>query len=407
MSTIMLIDMDAYFASIEQKSNPHLCGKPIGVIGSGKRTIISTASYEARARGVKTGMNIYEARKACPEIILVVGNSRKYTHTCAGLAKIYMKYTPDVEVYSVDEAFLDITGTEHLFGGALRIGREIKSEIKRIFGINATIGISYNKLMAKLASDLSKPDGLKILNKEEAAAVLSELPTQELWGIGRHTAEKLRSTGINTCGELGRASLSMLRSLFGVTGLRLKAMGQGLDDSPVSAQGLYDSETVKSIGHSMTLPKDVWKMTDIETHLLRLSEMVGRRARKHKYAGSIITLTIRYKSFETCTRQKKLGLPTNDTHGIFSTALEIVKGQRLKEPVRLLGVTLSGLTEDGGQLSLFEEINKRRALLSAVDSINDRYGRSTVGWALYALMGENGPGVISPAWRPHGIHNTK
>ena len=233
--------------------------------------------------------------------------------------------------------------------------------------------------------------------------MLSELPTQELWGIGRHTAEKLRAIGINTCGELGSASSSMLRSRFGIIGQRLKAMGQGMDDSPVLAQGLDGAETIKSIGHSMTLPKDVWKMVEIEAYLLRLSEMVGRRARKHKYMGSIITVTIRYKSFETCTRQKKLGVYTNDSHGIFSTALEIIKGQRIKEPIRLLGVTLSELTEDGGQLSLFEEINKRRALLNAVDSINDKYGNSTVNWALCALM-ETGPGVISPAWRPNGIH---
>ncbi|WP_444548138.1 DNA polymerase IV [Candidatus Magnetomonas plexicatena] len=398
----MLIDMDAYFASIEQKSNPHLLGKPIGVIGSGKRTIITTASYEARAHGVKTGMNIYEAKSACPEIILVVGNNRKYTHTCSELSKIYKKYTPDVEVYSVDEAFLDVTDTEHLFGGAMRIGAEIKSEIKRIFGINATIGISYNKLMAKLVSDLSKPDGLRMLTKEDTAAVLADLPTKELWGIGRHTAEKLKAIGINTCGELGRASSSMLRSCFGIIGERLKAMGQGIYDSSVSAQGLHGAET-KSIGHSMTLPGDIWRKVEIEAYLLKLSEMVGARARKHKYMGSVITVTIRYKSFETYTRQKKLKVHTNDSHSIFLTAMEIIKEQRLKEPIRLLGVSLSGLTEDTGQVSLFEASNKRRALLDAVDSINDRYGRATVGWALYALM-ETGPGVISPAWRPHGIH---
>ncbi|MBF0519710.1 MAG: DNA polymerase IV [Nitrospirae bacterium] len=403
MKIIMLIDMDAYFASIEQKSNPHLLGKPIGVIGSSKRTIITTASYEARARGVKTGMNLYEAKSACPEIILVVGNNRKYTYTCSELSRIYMKYTPDVEVYSVDEAFLDVTDTQHLFGGAMRIGTEIKSEIKRIFGINATIGISYNKLMAKLVSDLSKPDGLKMLTKEESKAMLADLPTKELWGIGRHTAEKLKAIGINTCGELGRASSSMLRSRFGIIGERLKAMGQGIDASAVSAHELHGTGTVKSIGHSMTLPGDIWRKIEIEAYLLKLSEMVGARARKHKYMGSVITVTIRYKSFETYTRQKKLRVYTNDSHGIFSTAMEIIKEQRLKEPVRLLGISLSGLTEDTGQISLFEEINKRRALLNAVDSINDRYGSSTAGWALYALM-ETNPGVISPAWRPHGIH---
>ncbi|RME65287.1 MAG: DNA polymerase IV, partial [Nitrospirae bacterium] len=182
---ILLIDMDAFFASVEQQCNPALRGRPIAVIGSGKRTVVTTASYEARARGVKTGMNLYEAKRACPELVVVVGNNHKYTHTCAKLKEIYLRYTPDVEVYSVDEAFLDVTTTAHLFGGPLQIGKRIKATIKKTFGINATVGIGPNKLIAKLAADLSKPDGLRWIKKEEVSEVLEGLPVEELWGIGR------------------------------------------------------------------------------------------------------------------------------------------------------------------------------------------------------------------------------
>ncbi len=401
MRTIILVDMDAYFASIEQKSNPALRGKPIGVIGSAERTVITTASYEARARGVKTGMSKYEAKKLCPEIILVVGNNRKYTYTCARLGEIYRRYTPHIEIYSVDEAFLDVTDTHHLFGGPLEIAREIREKIKERFGINATIGMSHNKLLAKLAADISKPDGLRWITQDNAQSVLEYLPPDELWGIGKKTARKLSSIGIKTCGQLGRASVTTLRSYFGIIGERLKAMGLGIDTSPV----MDDAEEVKSVGHSMTLPRDIVRMDEIEVYILRLSEMVGRRARRHRLQGSVIRVVIRYKSFKTFSRQKKIRVFTSDTHLIYDTAMKIIKGIRLKEPVRLLGVGLSGLIDDTGQVSIFKEHRRRASLIDAMDSINDRYGEFTLSWAQYS-SDEKKPGVISPAWRPSGVHKT-
>lgn len=406
MRYVMLVDMDAYFASVEQRCNPALCGKPIAVIGSDKRTVVTTCSYEARAYGVKTGMNVYEAKKLCPGLIFITGNNRKYTYTCAELAKTYAKYTDTVEVYSIDESFLDVTDTHHLFGGPIAIGNDIKKEIKRLFGLNVTIGISYNKLMAKLASDLAKPDGLRLVGQEEAPLVLEDLPAGKLWGIGRGTESRLRLMGINTCGELGRAPVTLLRARFGIIGSRLKAMGLGLDASVVSGEQVG----AKSVGHSMTLPRDIYKREEIEACLMRLAEMVGRRARKHSLMGRVVTVVIRYKSFKTFTRQKKMHNFTNDTHDIYLRAMEIIDSERLEEPVRLLGISLSGIVEDCGQEPLFEEERRRRKLLRAMDAINDRFGDGTIEWAIYnseEVRASLRPArVISPAWRPGGVRKT-
>ncbi|MEO5361195.1 MAG: DNA polymerase IV [Nitrospirota bacterium] len=405
MNVIMLVDMDAFFASVEQVSNPALRGKPIAVIGAEKRTVVTTCSYEARRFGVKTGMSIYEARKCCPEIVTVIGNNRKYAYTCRELAGIYQKYTPTVETYSIDESFLDITQTHHLFGGPLGVGEKIKAEIKAAFGLNATIGIAPNKLIAKLISDISKPDGLRYVTSAEVPEVLETLPVGKLWGIGKHMEKRLNTIGIFSCGQLGRASVTMLRSRFGIIGERLKAMGLGIDTQEVKPALRHGIEQVKSIGHSTTLPRDISAMPEIESCVLRLSEMVARRARKHRFMGSVVTATIRYKSFDTLSRQKKMKSCTNDTHIIYDHAMEIIRGQRLREPLRLLGVSISNLIKDTGQMSLFGEMNRRRALIETVDAVNDRFGEDTLRWGLYANS-ERPLVAISPAWRPHGVHRT-
>ncbi|MBF0318890.1 MAG: DNA polymerase IV [Nitrospirae bacterium] len=401
----MLVDMDAFFASVEQVSNPALRGRPIAVIGAEKRTVVTTCSYEARRFGVKTGMSIHEARRHCPGLATVIGNNRKYAYTCKKLADIYHKYTPTVEIYSIDESFLDITQTNHLFGGPIGTGEKIKADIRAAFGLNATIGIAHNKLMAKLISDISKPDGLRHVMPEETLALLEALPVGKLWGIGKGIERKLNAMGIFTCGQLGRAPVPRLKGLFGIMGERLNAMGRGIDTQEVTPGLKHGVEQAKSIGHSTTLPRDISSMPEIESCVLRLSEMAARRARKHRLMGSVVTATIRYKSFNTVSRQKKMNAHTNDTHVVYAQAMEIIRGERLREPVRLLGVSISDLIEDAGQMSLFGEINRRRALVEAVDRVNDRYGEDTLMWALYAR--HKRPLVaISPAWRPDGVRRT-
>ena len=401
MSKIILcVDMDAFFASVEQQANPRLRGKPIGVIGSGGRTVITTASYEARKFGVKTGMNIYEARKALPSLILVIGNNEKYTHTCIELEKIYTQFTHDVEIYSIDEAFLDITTTHHLFGGPETIGMTIKNAVREKFGINCTIGIGPDILIAKLASDLSKPDGLRWIKPEELEGVLKDLPVKELWGIGSKISERLSLLGIRTCGELGKAPASLLRNKFGIYGETLKAMGMGICKKAIQTR----PEDAKSVGHSMTLPVDIWERKDIEVYLLMLSEMVGRRSRKYGYMGRKVSLIIRYTDFEAFSKQTTLPNFTNDTHDIFQGALKIVNIIKLKDKVRLLGVSLSSLIKDPNQIPLIEEERKRKYILQAIDYINDKYGEFKITWGSYMIQKRNS-GVISPSWRPSGVKN--
>lgn len=392
--------MDAFFASVEQKSNPKLRGKPVAVIGSGARTVIVTRSYEARKYGVKTGMNIYETRKLCPNIIFVAANNEKYTHTCKELTKIYSRFTPDLEIYSIDEAFLDITATHHLFDGPEAIGLSIKKAVKDSFGINCTIGIGQNILIAKLGSDISKPDGMKWIKNDEIGILFKDLPLKELWGIGSAIAERLECIGIKTCGELGNAPVSMLRSKFGIIGEHLKAMGMGISYRHL----ITKEEKPKSIGHSMTLPQDIWDRKEIEMHILKLSEMVCRRARKYGFAGKRVSVTIRYRDFETFTKQMKLTDYTNHSQEVYRSALSIIEMIRLKDKVRLLGVNLSDLSADCRQMYLFKEKAKEQSLFTAMDYINDRYGDFKLTWASY-LRNVQGSMVISPAWRPDGVRN--
>lgn len=234
--TILHIDMNAFFAAVEQQSDPALRDKPVAVIGSGARTIITTCSYEARAFGVKTGMTVYEAKRLCPTLIMVVGNNRKYTDTSTGIINIFRDYTPLVEVFSIDEAFLDVSGCLKIFGSAIRISMLIKACIYQKYGLTCSVGIAPNKLLAKLASDMQKPDGLTIIAPDKISETLEELPIEELCGIGSKTQQKLNMLGITTCGQLGRFPVKTLKKRFGIIGERLQRMGLGLDDTLSSRQ---------------------------------------------------------------------------------------------------------------------------------------------------------------------------
>lgn len=403
MSRIILcVDMDAFFASVEQQDNPDLKGKPIAVTGAGERTVITTSSYEARQYGVKTGMTPREAKKVCPHIIFVTGHNKRYAEICTKLETICGRFTPDRETYSIDEIFLDITGSHHLFGGPEEMARIIKKAVKEELGINCTIGMGPNVLIAKLASDLAKPDGLRWIDKDMVPSVFQSLPVKKLWGIGPHTEEKLRAMGIRTCGELGAAPLSLLTKKFGVLGSQLKAMGNGILDRLLESA----DRDPKSIGHSRTFEKDLWKREDIEPQLLRLSEKVGRRARRFGYKGKKVTLTVRYADFKTFTRQTTMPAYTNDTGEIYRTALSILDGIRLTESIRLLGVSLSSFGKNE-QLTLFEKPYRkdREALLKAMDTVNEKFGEDKITWAS-TVNQEKGHSVISPAWRPSGVRKS-
>jgi DNA polymerase-4 len=400
---IVCVDMDAFFASVEQRDDPALKDKPIAVTGAGERTVVTTASYEARAYGVKTGMTVFEARKLCPHILLVVGNNRKYAQVCTRLVEICLRFTPDTEIYSIDEVFLDITGSHHFFNGPENLARAIKATVKNELGIRCTVGIGPNILVAKLASDLAKPDGLRWIDEEAVSSVFEALPVKKLWGIGPHTEEKLSRLGIRTCGQLGRASRALLTKEFGIIGEQLLAMGNGKLERPLE----IEPPEPKSIGHSITLPKDIWKRDEMLPDPLALSERVGRRARRYGYKGRKIALTVRYADFKTFTRQTTLPAPTNDTGEIYRSAVAILNGIAFSKSVRLFGVSLSSLGKDGNQMSLFQdpEQDKRAAMAKAMDAVNDKFGEQSITY-VSTISEKKGHKVISPAWRPSGVRKS-
>jgi DNA polymerase-4 len=400
---IMHIDMNAFFASVEQQSDPSLRGKPIAVIGSAKRTVITTASYEARAFGVKTGMMVWEAKQKCPDLILVVGNNRKYTYTSAGIVAIFQEFTPLVEVFSIDEGFLDVTGSLKLFGSAERIAYLIKAKIRHRFGITCSIGVAPNKLLAKLASDMKKPDGLTVIRPEEVSRILETVPIKDLCGVGSKMNRHLSLLGIQTCGDLGRFPVDILRRKFGVIGEYLHNMGQGIDNSPVVPA--EEAEEVKSVGHSMTLERDIEDRRDVLKYLLQLSEMVGRRARRYGVAGKTVTLTVRYADFTTFGRQQTRKEPTNSSEEIYTEAVSILDTFLLTQPVRLLGVRITNLCYQREQLPLFVEERKKALATGAMDLVNDKFGDFSVTFGSLLDAEDKGSHVISPAWRPDGIRN--
>ncbi len=375
--TIMLVDMNAFFAGIEQQCNPLLRGKPVIVGGpAGSRSVVSAASYEARPYGIRSGMPVAEALARCPEVILVQGNLRKYIDVSRRIFKICGDYTDLLEVYSVDECFLDVTPTQQLFGGAEEIGRRIKQRIRAELGLTCSVGIAPNKILAKLAAEMHKPDGLTRIRREEVAGLLEDLPVEELHGIGAKVATRLTSIGIRTAGSLGRAPRELLRREFGVYGDILHLMGRGEYDPPVAPY--YDQPDIKSVGHSHTLPRNTRDPNVLARQLLRLSEMVGRRLREQDYAGRTVTLVIRYSDMHTFTRRKSIEEHIDDGYRIYTEALSILRQLPPDgRAVRLIGVSVSNLVKGTRQLSLFSD-ERRRRILKAVDAINDRYGEFTI-----------------------------
>jgi len=401
MKNILHIDMNAFFASVEQRADPALRDRAMAVVGSEKRGVILSPSYEARAFGVKTGMTYWEARQKCPELILVPADSAKYSHACENLLRIWRDFTPLVEMFSIDEAFLDVTGCEALFGDPVRIAIRIKERVWSETGLTCSIGIGPNKLLAKLGSDMQKPDGLVLISSDDIQAVLEDLPVKELCGIGPNLTRALAGMGIRTCGELGRARLRRLTARFGIVGERLQHMGLGSDDDPVVASDPENEEEAKSMGHSMTLNEDCADLAAIERHILQLSEKVGRRLRRGSYTGRTVSLVLRYSDFHTFSRQRRLRHAVDHGLEIYAAAVNILREVRLEQPIRLVGVSVSGLERGLTQMPLFEDERKKKFIAEAMDDINDRYGDFTVTWGTLVDRHRH-ERIISPAWRPSG-----
>ncbi|MFH1778259.1 MAG: DNA polymerase IV [Candidatus Omnitrophota bacterium] len=395
---IFHIDMDAFFASVEQRDAPSLRNKPIAVIGANARTVVVTSSYNAREFGVRTGMNTFEARRMCPQIVFVEACNKKYTRICGEIFDILYTFSPDIEVYSIDEFFIDMTGSLHLFGTVFDAAAKMKHNIKGKTGLTASVGIGSNKLLAKLASDKNKPDGLFWIKQDEAKDILRDLEVDALWGIGPKTREKLNALNIYTLGQLAKYSVSHLKKIFGVYGEQLHLMSLGIDNSAVIPLG--QEAQAKSIGHSRTLAYDTTDLSVLKKHLLDLSELVGRRMRQTDLQARTITLTVRYTDFNMFTRQKILETPTEDTRTIYHVACKILEKIKLTQKVRLLGVS-AGKLSPADRVFLFEEDKKRFNLNRTIDKINKKAKTKLT----YASLLEQSvyDCAVSPSCRPKGI----
>lgn len=395
---IMHVDMDAFFAAVEQRTNPALVGKPLVVSGAGKRTVVTTASYQARSYGIKSGMPLFEAKRRCPDLLCVQANIPKYVDASFRVLDILQATTPDVDVYSIDEAFLDVTGSLLLFKGAENIARMIKRGIWDDLRLTCSIGIAPNKLLAKLASNLEKPDGLRIISEDEIPSLLENLSVEQMWGIGPRLAKYLNAMGIVSCGQLGRVPASLLERRFGIMGRMLHNMARGADDSPVVRFGTEPD--AKSMGHTMTVQRDLKSRKEISWYIFLLSEMLGRRLRSGGYAGRTVALTLRYTDFHTFSRRMTLKRHINTGPQIHEAAMRILDGIRLRDAVRLVGVSLANLARGAIQIPLFENEGRKMEAILAMDRVNDRYGEFTLSWGPF--VGSQMSRVVTPRWRPGG-----
>ncbi|OGC91528.1 MAG: hypothetical protein A2142_03775 [candidate division Zixibacteria bacterium RBG_16_48_11] len=399
---ILHVDMNAYFAAVAQATNPRLLGKPVLVAGSlGTRGVITCPSYEARKYGVRTGMTVPEGKRLCPQAIVVSADAHNYVTTSLRLRELFEQFTPQVENFSIDEAFLDITGTERLFGPPVQLANTIKRRIREeIADITCSVGIAPNRLLAKLASGIEKPDGLVVITKDKIAEVLEKTPVEEMCGIGPKLTYQLKMWGIKTCGQLSRFPVQTLERRFGKIGRYLHLMSKGEDRSEVPPYYYY--EKVKSIGHSCTLQTDTHDREVVRRYLLQLSEQVARRLRQGSYQGKTITLVVRKPDMVTLVEQTTLKFFTDDGVQIFQTANKILNKYSIETlGVRLVGVSVSNLTHKVSQLSLFWRERRKQLLLKAMDVINDRFGDFSVTWGRLDLKNLHQNNLISPAWRPN------
>ncbi len=378
LRTILHIDMNSYFATVEQQANPYLRGKPVGVKGShAKRTIIAAASVEAKKFGVKTAMPEHEARKICPDLIVVVGEPRKYSFVTKKFIEIFDRYTDVVEIFSIDEAFLDVTETAKFFGGAEKLARSIKNDIRNEIGewLTCSVGIGPNKFLAKLGSDLEKPDGLVIINEKNKDEILLSCELTDFCGIANRIEKRLNYLNIFSVSDLRNADDFVLKKEFGVYGLKIKRMAWGIDSSKVGVW--QDQPDAKSFGHSRTLNKDVTKKDEMLGQLYLLSEKVAKRMRNEGYFGKEVGIWIRYKDFTGAGKRHRIGYWINDGHEIFRAASEILDTLNIWQPVRAMGVYVKRITKDV-PYSLFEKDRKGEKMLEMMDEINNKYGEETL-----------------------------
>ncbi|RNC29665.1 MAG: DNA polymerase IV [Candidatus Dichloromethanomonas elyunquensis] len=381
---IIHVDMDAFYAAIEQRDNPDLSGKPVVVGGRpNSRGVVSTCSYEARKFGIRSAMPLTEARRRCPQAVFLPVNMPKYTQVSSQIHLIFKDYTPLIESISLDEAFLDVSDSTRLFGSAQKIALEIKERIKRDLDLTASVGLAPNKFLAKIASDIQKPNGLVMLTEERIQDFLDPLPVERIWGVGARTAEKLHNLHVRTIQELKRLDEPSLRSHFGIAGTRLFFLARGIDNRPVET----DREA-KSIGRETTFREDLSDYEVLQAFLLNLSADVGRRLRKESLKAKTVTIKVRFADFHTLSRSKTLDTYINLDQDIYLEAKHLLLELHLSQPVRLIGVSVHNFVPEEFQNSLFEPAeSEKEKLAKTIDAIKERYGEKSITLARLLNLG--------------------
>src|SRR5690625_4803264 len=376
---IFHVDMNSFYASVEMAYNHQLKGKPVAIAGNPeeRRGIIVTSSYEARAKGVKTTMPLWQAKKLCPELIVMRPNFSRYRKASQRIFKMLAEITPLIEPISIDEGYLDITDCEHL-GNPLEIAHQIQQMILQNLDLPCSIGIGPNKFLAKMASDMKKPLGITVLRKRELPQTLWPLRVEKMYGVGTKTAEKLHMIDIYTIGDLAKKDVYSLTNLLGINGERLKNRANGIDPSPVDPEAVHE---FKSIGNSETLPYDTTDEAEITSLLQKLSETVSRRMQRRNVVGLSVQIMIRFDDRKTITRSQKLQTYISDQNDILKIAYGLFKRHWNNKPIRLLGVTVQDIEEKQNvaqQLDLFtyeKEIEKVK-LEKVVEKLSEKYGEN-------------------------------
>ena len=377
--SILHVDMDAFYTSVEQRDNPELRGKPV-VVGGGNRGVVAAASYEVREFGVRSAMPMADALRRCPELIRISPRMARYKAVSKQIFEIFREFTPLVEGLSLDEAYLDVTASLTLLGPAATIAERIKLLILKRTGLTASVGVAENKLVAKIASDLDKPDGLVIVTAQNCRETLDPLPVSVIPGIGKQTLARLHAIGIRSVADLRIAHDRDLEPIFGRYSGRTRERAAGIDNRPVAA-----SREEKSISAEETYDVDLSDRGDMERELLRLSETTAGRLRKSGLQAGTVQVKIRQSDFQTFTRQRSMQPPVNNTHQIYEVAQHLL-GQWLEDNpgtrIRLLGVGGSKLSP-ADQRDLFANEGSATAdpVDQAVDDIRDRFGNSSLGRA--------------------------
>ena len=376
---IIHLDMDAFYPSVEVLDNPDLKGKPVIVGGSRERGVVSSASYEARKFGVHSAQPMATAMRLCPDGIVLPTRMARYQEVSEQVFEIFSRFTPLVEPLSIDEAFLDVTGSIRLFGSAVEIAKKIKKMVVEKTGLTISAGVAPSKFVAKVASDMEKPDGLTVVPDDQVREFLDPLPIKKMWGAGKVTQKALVRLGIHTFKDLRRTSLALLEKEFGKHGSHMHQLALGIDRRDV-----VPLHAVKSIGHEDTYSTDILDLQPARRELLSLANRVARRMRRKGLEGKTVSLKVKYSDFKLITRAVTLHHGTNDSAEIYSNACRLLKktavGQR---PVRLLGISLSNLSGSGSgqQLSLFNRngtAEKRKELNKTADSILEKFGSKSL-----------------------------